>query len=155
MEDSSDKKPGPARWIKIAVPLLAVAVAAVIYVETRPRDLPPANSLMLIAPYRYEGTWVFDDARAGLQREPFVGGVPEMIDKLVKNIPDAEKGFRLVFSAAPFEGYTHTLVWQRPGDSGGNWYRCEALDAEGWLCPALFKYFKDPPKAIYVKAEKK
>jgi len=24
---------------------------------------------------------------------------------------------------------------------------------EGWLCPALFKYFEKAPKEIYVKAE--
>ena len=24
---------------------------------------------------------------------------------------------------------------------------------EGWLCPALFKYFENAPEAIYVKAE--
>jgi hypothetical protein len=39
------------------------------------------------------GTWVFDDEAAGLVREPFVGGVPAMIDELVSDIPDAESGF--------------------------------------------------------------
>jgi hypothetical protein len=24
---------------------------------------------------------------------------------------------------------------------------------EGWLCPALFKYFEKAPKEIYIKAE--
>lgn len=32
----------------------------------------PANALMVIAPYRYAGTWVFDDSAVGLKREPFV-----------------------------------------------------------------------------------
>jgi len=40
------------------------------------------NALMTIIP-RWEGTWVFDDANAGLSREPFVAGIPEMIDRLV------------------------------------------------------------------------
>ena len=38
-------------------------------------------------------------------REPFVSGIPEMIDVMVANIPDAEKEFRLLFSSAPFPGY--------------------------------------------------
>ena len=29
----------------------------------------------------------------------------------------------------------------------------EYYDSEGWLCPALFKYFKAAPKEIYVRAE--
>ena len=40
-------------------------------------------------------------------------------------------------------------------DSGGNWYECPQLQMEGWLCPAMFKYFRDAPKTIYFKAEKK
>ena len=41
-----------------------------------------SNQIMVIAPYWVEefGSWVFDDPAAGLQQEPFVGGVPEMID---------------------------------------------------------------------------
>ncbi len=42
-----------------------------------------SNVLMVIAPYWYQGTWVFDDESVGLVREPFVSGVPEMIDELV------------------------------------------------------------------------
>src|SRR5688572_14638590 len=40
------------------------------------------NSMMVIAPYWQIGTWVFDDSATGLVREPFVAGVPEMIDEL-------------------------------------------------------------------------
>ena len=60
---------------------------------------PPANSLMVISPYYDNGTWVFDDPRVGLVREPFVAGVPEMIDVLVADVPNAKDGFRLLFSA--------------------------------------------------------
>ena len=31
----------------------------------------------------------------------------------------------------------------------------EQYQKEGWLCPGLFKYYKQAPKDIYVKAEKK
>src|SRR5436190_6199618 len=66
------------------------------------RSRPPQNAILTIAPYQHNGTWVFDDARFGLVREPFVAGVPKMIDVLVADIPDAAKGFRLTFSAKPF-----------------------------------------------------
>ena len=55
------------------------------------------NSLFVIAPYWDSGTWVFDDERVGLVREPFVLGVPDMIDHLVRDIPDAREGFRMIF----------------------------------------------------------
>jgi len=50
-----------------------------------------------------------------------------MIDRVVADIPNAEHGFTLIFAASPFPG--------------GNWYRSADLDMEGWLCPALFRYF--------------
>lgn len=114
----------------------------------------PANSIMVLMPYRYAGTWVFDDERVGLHREPFVAGIPEMMDELVQEIPDADKGFRLLFSTQPFPGYSHKLVWRR-GDKTGNYYYCEKLRKEGWLCPGLFKYYQQAPREIYVKAEPK
>jgi hypothetical protein len=30
------------------------------------------NTLNIISPYHYNGTWVFDDAQHGLLHEPFV-----------------------------------------------------------------------------------
>jgi hypothetical protein len=114
----------------------------------------PANSLRVIMPYRYAGTWVFDDATVGLKQEPFVAGIPELIDEMVKDIPHADDGFRLLFSTQPFPGHTHKLTWRR-GDHTGNWYYSEQYHKEGWLCPGLFKYYQEAPKEIYVKAEAK
>jgi hypothetical protein len=48
--------------------------------------------------------WVFDDPEVGLSKEPFIAGIDTMIDKVVAGIPDADKDFRAVFSAAPFPG---------------------------------------------------
>ena len=110
------------------------------------------NAINLIVPYRYEGMWVFDDARVGLDKEPFVSGADTMIDVLVADIPNAQKGFRLLFSATPFPGYQVKLEWARE-EYGGNWYFSPDFKMEGWLCPALFKYFEKAPKEIYVKAE--
>ncbi len=113
-----------------------------------------SNSILVIAPYRYAGTWVFDDPSRGLEREAFVSGIPEMIDRLVADIPDAGKGFRLTFSAQEFPGYEDKLTWKRKGTTG-NWYYSEECKSEGWLCPALFKFFSEAPKEIYVKADSK
>lgn len=110
------------------------------------------NSIMVIQPYWHNGTWVFDDPMTDLVREPFVSGVPEIINKMVKHIKGAKNGFRMLFSATPFPDAVK-MEWTRE-DCGGNWYRCWELgDLEGWLCPALFKYFPTAPKTIYAKAE--
>jgi len=112
------------------------------------------NTIGVIVPYRYEGMWVFDDPAVELSREPFVAGIDTMIDRLVASIPNAEQGFRLVFSAVPFPGHTVKLEWRRE-EAGGNWYFCPQLGIEGWLCPALFKYFDQTPRELYGRAEAK
>ena len=112
------------------------------------------NQIGVIAPYWLDSasTWVFDDEAVDLQQEPFVSGVPEMIDDLVREIPNARAGFRLLFSAAPFPGWQRQLIWTRE-EFGGNWYRTEEPPAEGWLCPALFRYFEQAPRELFVRAE--
>ena len=110
------------------------------------------NQIQVIAPYWDSGTWVFDDPDAGLAREPFVMGIPEMINDLVQEIPNARQGFRLLFSPSPFPGFQRRVEWVRE-DMNGNWYRADEPPMEGWLCPALFKYFEQAPSELYVKAE--
>ena len=110
------------------------------------------NALLVIFPYKYQGTWVFDDQAVGLFREPFIAGIDTMIDKVVGDVPNAEKGFRAIFSAAPFPGADLKLEWRRE-ESGGNWYYNDRFKMEGWLCPALLKYFSTAPREIYVKVE--
>jgi hypothetical protein len=110
------------------------------------------NSLFVLRPYKHEGSWVFDDESAGLRKEPFVFGIDEMIERMTGSIPGAEQGFRLVFSARPFPGYAARLEW-REEESGGNWYSCPTFGIDGWLCPALLKYFETAPGEIYAKAE--
>ena len=110
------------------------------------------NSLMVIVPYKYEGLWVFDDAAVGLSKEPFIAGIDTLIDRATANIPDAQNGFRAIFSRTEFPGANFKLEWRR-AESGGNWYYSPEFNQEGWLCPALFKYFKSAPREIYVKVE--
>ena len=109
------------------------------------------NVVSVIFPYRLEGVWVFDDAATGLVREPFISGADKILDVLTERIPDAAKGCKIIFSAGPFPGYTARFVWIR-AEYEGNWYCWPEREMEGWLCPALLKYFENPPEEIFVQA---
>ncbi|HUQ28206.1 MAG TPA: DUF6717 family protein [Usitatibacter sp.] len=111
-----------------------------------------ANSIHAIAPYRYHGTWVFDDPGVGLVREPFVAGADVMIDKATARIADAADGFVMLFSSSPFPGHQLRLEWRR-NDGAGDWYFSPELGMEGWLCPALLKYFERAPRQIFVQVK--
>lgn len=89
--------------------LFGAAVAWYAGLIPTPSSRPPRNSLLVIAPYRYNGTWVFDDPRFGLVREP--------------------------------------------AEESGNYYKLDDPPMEGWLCPALFKYYDEPPPEFYIKAD--
>jgi hypothetical protein len=126
---------------------------------------------MAIEPYRYEGTWVFDDVSMGLEKEPLEGrfegelaeimelgrlvggGLPEMIDYLVKGIPNARSGFILLLSSNPFAGYQVELTRVEKEYDGWT-YRAKDYQAEPWLPPTLLRYFHTAPESLYVKAER-
>lgn len=108
------------------------------------------NSIIAIHPYMTQGMWVFDDANVGLTEEPFISGADTIIERMVESIPNAKDGFTLLFSSAAFPGFQLELEWVR-ADLSGNWYRSNALELEGWLCPALLKYFDSPPAKIYAQ----
>jgi hypothetical protein len=93
------KKHQPTRLLLIATGICLI-LSVGCYVGEKKWD-SSSNSILVIAPYHYAGTWVFDDPRVGLQAEPFVSGIPELIDKLVADaaISNAHDGFRLIFSA--------------------------------------------------------
>jgi hypothetical protein len=143
--------PGDAQGIGVQI---GDGTAAGHYVSQRDLTERPGNSLMVIEPYWDGGTWVFDDEELGLHKEPFVAGVPEMIDHMVRDIPDARQGCRVTFSAAQFPGWQYKLTWVKQ-EAGGNIYRLDRPRMQGWMCPALFKYFEHAPRQIYVKAEPK
>jgi hypothetical protein len=87
-----------------------------------------------------------------LAQEPFISGADTMIDRVVETIPDAERGFTLIFSSGSFPGHQFRSEWRRP-DGSGNWYYAPALEMEGWLCPALLRYFSEAPKELYVQVK--
>lgn len=95
---------------------------------------------------------MFDDDAVGLKEEPFVSGAPEVIDMLVADMPGADAGFALYFSDRPFPQYQVKLDWLKE-EYGGNWYRTTETGMEGWLCPAMLKYFDQAPVNIYARAE--
>jgi hypothetical protein len=104
------------------------------------------NSIMIIRPYKKSGNCMFDDPSTGLCQELFVAGIDTILD--VWTGGNLDGGFGLVFSETPFPGHTLRLDWIRE-EGGGNWYRWREKGLEGWLCPALFHYFAEAPKAIY------
>jgi hypothetical protein len=108
------------------------------------------NDIIAIHPYRFRGLWVFDDEAVGLRQEPFVAGADTVIDHMVQNIHDAENGFTILFSAQPFPGYQVEFLW-RSEEMGGNSYYNADLDKEGWLCPALLRYFEAAPQKIFAQ----
>jgi hypothetical protein len=112
------------------------------------------NVINVIQPYRYLDMWVFDDPRVGLTAEPFVGGADTMIDRITAEIPNADRGFNMVFSGIAFPGHQFRLEWRRE-DGTGNIYYSPDLDAEGWLCPALLRYFEQRPSEIFVQVKPK
>jgi hypothetical protein len=112
------------------------------------------NEINVIAPYKYLDTGVFDDERKGLVQEAFVGGADTIIDLLTSAIPNAEKGFVMVFSASDFPGFQHRVEWRREQGTGNVYYSKE-LQQEGWLCPALLRYFEAPPKELFLQVRPK
>lgn len=118
------------------------------------------NSIRVIAPYKFDGQWVFDDTSVGLVKEAFVAGADLLMEALTaaKGIENPGQGFILLFSDQPFPGYDVELKWTQQEFNptyGGNWYYCEQFKQEAWLCPALYLYFKDAPKSIFVQAKAK
>lgn len=71
------------------------------------------NAIRAIHPYRHQGLWVFDDAAAGLTREPCVAGADGILDRLAAAIPGAAGGFtpcdkRLM----PVQGWCQWITFQ-------------------------------------------
>lgn len=112
------------------------------------------NQIMVIHPYKSDGLWVFDDEKVGLIEEPFVSGADEIISLMVAGMDDAEQGFSLLFSANPFPGYQLELRWLHE-EYDGHWYYAARFNKQGWLCPALFKYFDAAPRRLYAQFKAK
>jgi hypothetical protein len=97
-------------------------------------------------------TWVIDDARSGLSHEPFVNGYPDFLDRLLRDAPDAGRGFQIELSDRSFPGFVSHLIHQ-DDEYGGYWYASEDPSMKGWFGPVLERYFKKPPAELFVGIE--
>lgn len=109
------------------------------------------NSIFVIAPYKWNDLWVFDDPDRGLVREAFVAGADTVIDSGTARIPGAKRGFILIFSATEFPTAQISLTRIRGNKTQGNTYRCDQTQAEAWLCPALYRYFPKAPERLFAE----
>lgn len=117
------------------------------------------NQINTIYPYRTQyGGWAFDDAEVGLFREPFVLGIPAIIDSIVGD----RDNFTAYISHSKIPKATgHLVKVKEPEglpktegeDTSDGWYQLKGTDMIGWLCPATLKYFKDYPENIYFRIE--
>ena len=110
------------------------------------------DTINVISPYRDDdGMWVFDDPRVRLEKEQLVCGADTLINCVVArdHIPNADRGFALIFSGTPFPGHQYQLDWRRR-ESDWNVYYSTDFDMECGLCPALLKYFPKAPNPLYI-----
>lgn len=102
------------------------------------------------------GQWVFSDLSVGLVDEPLRRGADSLLELLAEDfISDAKRdGVLLVFSAHSFAKAQLKLILDPPDNppvfGSGNWYTADILGDRAWLCPALLRYFKEPPQKLYV-----
>jgi hypothetical protein len=79
------------------------------------------NVLMQILAYRINSGWSFDDASVRLVAEPFVAGIPAMIDILAEQVGATDR-ILLTFGSAEFPDAMLRLDRTRE-EFNGNWYR--------------------------------
>ena len=109
------------------------------------------NNINIIKPYKWEGEfWVFDDESKGLDKEPLVEGADTLLDLLVDN-----DQCKIMFSETNFPSSEFHIDFVKPnlvdGEENGNYYHSPKHKHDLWLCPALFKYFENAPKRIFIK----
>ncbi len=77
----------------------------------------------------------------------------EVFDKMTATIPDAQSDSAPSSAHHPWPGPRRNS--NAPKRIRRNWFYSDHDKMEGWLCPALFKYFPKAPRNIYVRAEPK
>ncbi|MEY5049175.1 MAG: hypothetical protein RLZZ175_2534 [Bacteroidota bacterium] len=105
----------------------------------------------LIKPYRQLNTWMFDDESRNIEQEPFVVGIPEMIDTVLALKSIKAKQFSMQFSEN--EIINSDLVLEIDYEvSDGAWYKIHNNpEVKGWLCPVIHKYFNTVPEKIFIQ----
>lgn len=95
-----------------------------------------------ITPYRRNNRWYFDDPKVDLVQEGLTDGTPEVF--LAAGSGDIH------FSTEPFVG-SHRLDLIGPRRDGHK-YVWRARGLRCWFCPALLRYFREPPQKIWFRA---
>lgn len=128
-------------------------------VQDEDRSALTGNVMNMIFPWKEGANWIFDDPARGLVREPFVLGIPEMIDEIVELLGLTGEKVKFIFSKNEFPQY-HAYIEKTRDEAGSAWYKVgksnigELSDNEGWLCPATLLYFEAMPDRIYLRIEK-
>lgn len=108
------------------------------------------NAIHVINPYRSNNLWVFDDSSKNLVKEPFLAPASQLISLMCMEARIDKDFFNLLFSDKPFiADKLYTFEWVR-SEYNGDWYYSRDFDMEGWLCPALLRYFDTAPRSLYV-----
>lgn len=89
-----------------------------------------SNAMMSITIYKHNGFWSFTDDERGLVHEPFVSGIPEIIDFFIEKYGDKDSGTHtILFSGRKFPGSQGCLFKTKNDyepDHGGAWYEYDA-----------------------------
>ena len=104
-----------------------------------------------IKPYRQLNTWMFDDEMKNIHQEPFVLGIPEMLDNVLKSKSIKATQFSMQFSENEIN--KADLVLELDYEvSDGAWYKIKNNPhVKGWLCPVIHKYFDEIPEKIFIE----
>ena len=103
-----------------------------------------------IYPFKYNDQWVFTDQEKGLDKEPLVEGADTLLDTILNSGIYPIRKFKIVFSQYPYMDRKFTIKKVHHfGDDNGTDYYSPEFNQKLWLCPALLKYFDNPPKFIY------
>jgi hypothetical protein len=78
--------------------------------------------------------WVFDDERVGLVKEPFVMGIPEIINNAVGHLANPEAGFTVLFNNTGLPS-SDVVLKKLDIESGGTWYEQEGTGMKGCCVP--------------------
>lgn len=112
-----------------------------------------SNVIQILELRRVASTWVFDDRSKGIKNEPFVAGVPTVIDQILLRKQITDSSVMALFSGEDFPGTDVALEFEKL-DKNGAWYQLNGM--RGWFCPCFWNYFdkKDPPKKLYISLER-
>jgi hypothetical protein len=105
------------------------------------------NSIFVIHPYIWNGTWVFDDEDKGLVKEPFVMNA----DIFLSLISEGDE-CTVIFSDKDFPGSQYDIERINEEENySGTWYYSKLFNMKLWLCGALNLFFSTSPENIYLQ----